>query len=746
MNASDPDKEWLIDREGNAPVPPGYDPVTSEREFLGRVLSHDDRRLMLKGFVLGSWAPELAEIRRIRHRQAIDPARSLLSAFPGMTQQEAADLAQQLGDSVWSHDEDLEPSRLLAKLDHEHANLWLQPPDVSHAATWLAWWSTSHSSAIETLVMALGELHGDSQDSGFLSQCYRCSDESRATTLLSQWMRVAVTADDDIPQWQDAFMPPSFREGGLARKAVALRIRQSVAESGVEAGERSLATCQDRRVRQQIAKDLAVYLQSHSDEVNLERVERLTPYVGADVIDRIRAKMKVPLPGPVPDSPVAILRWYEEEYRPWHARAVAHDRIRADRHAWEDSGADFSFRFLDVYQELLDESSVSEAISWYRSGRLRQSPAQLGPTIGSTLLIVLDGVGPGDIEYVAAELSNEADQLTVTSRDYVFSPPPSATPFTKPAVVMGTTPGEAFGAEADFRGIREWPHVAEALTHGSLVTWSVEEPDKRYHQSAHSPDHEALRSGVEDELDRIISNLARLMDRVGPDRPLQLIITADHGRLLVNAERTVAPPAGLQSHGRSAWGIAKNRPILEGPYWVEDGNVWLSPRAFLLPEGFDYVVRADSNAFTSSNDARGLETFPHGGLYPEEVIVPWIVMKSNVPLPSVLLHADGEGEKGSTGNLQLSVVNSSDYSLTLVRTALISDGGELLLPISKERVAPMATMSISITVRKWPDVERGDLLAVFRLPNGQETSVRAAISLRTRALYRQTDPLAELEL
>ena len=640
---------------------------------------------------------------------------------------------------------DPQPSQLLSVLEPESEDLWVQPPSPAHAAAWLSWWASGPTKTIRQLVMTLGLVHTATQNSAFLSRCYRCSGQHEAIALLSEWTGIDETDEDGMPAWQEAFLPSLSGNAEAVRQQISRALRQRIIQGGLAQGERILWTCRDGWIRQQTARDILLYLASHPDDVTHERIERLIPYVDSESIERVRKNVKPPLPGPVPNTPEGIFRWYEDEYRHWYIWAIGRGLAEFDREAWEAIGSAFTLAFLDVYQSLLDKGAGTHTIAWYRSGMLRQSIPLEDTADSATLLLVLDGVGPTDTEYIVNRLRHRCDQLTVTSSEYVFSAPPTATPFTKPTVVMGRTPGEAYGAEADFRGLKDWPHVADALVQRSLVSWSLEEPDKRYHQSIHSHDHEAVRSGVEDALDLIARNVARVLERIVPAKPLELVVTADHGRLLINAQRTVAPPAGLQSHGRCAWGTAIVRPTLDGPYTREAGNIWLSPQAFFLPEQYDYVVRADSNAFTPSNDAKGLETFPHGGLYPEEVIVPWIVMKSSVLPPDISLVAEGEGEKGAAGTIRMTVTNNSDYSLTLVRVLMTSGDAERHLPVSKERVAPLSSISLSMNLDGWPDTERAGILAIFRLPDGRETPARTAVSLQTRALYRQTDPLADLE-
>src|SRR5690606_23830282 len=112
---------------------------------------------------------------------------------------------------------------------------------------------------------------------------------------------------------------------------------------------------------------------------------------------------------------------------------------------------------------------------------------------------------------------------------------------------------------------------------------------------------------------------------------------------LLNANRTEAAPGGLMTHGRSAWGVPTTPKSFSSAYERDGSLIWLNPSAFFLPEDQQYVVRTDTLAFTPANNARGLEAYPHGGLFPEEVIVPWVTMETQVEAPEISVSARGSG-------------------------------------------------------------------------------------------------------
>ena len=158
------------------------------------------------------------------------------------------------------------------------------------------------------------------------------------------------------------------------------------------------------------------------------------------------------------------------------------------------------------------------------------------------------------------------------------------------------------------------------------------------------------------QLEGIVNKIKDVVNNTPRDLRLEIVITSDHGRILATSPRQIPVPPGLKSHGRAAWGpIDKPFPALG--YFIDNNLVYIHPDLYGLEE--PVVMPMDETTFQTSDGRGGSVAFTHGGLYPEEVIVPWLEFIRDVVRPLLTIKVTGSGEAQGSGILKLEVMNLS---------------------------------------------------------------------------------------
>ena len=212
---------------------------------------------------------------------------------------------------------------------------------------------------------------------------------------------------------------------------------------------------------------------------------------------------------------------------------------------------------------------------------------------------------------------------------------------------------------------------------------------------------------VDSELYEIAGKIRTIVDRVSPAQGLlNVVITCDHGRLLGRSQRAIQPPASLKPHERGAWGaFAVNIQFSESSK-EEDEIVWLNPFAYGLPTSSAYVVALSDRSFVMADGKSGVEWFPHGGLFPEEVIVPWVTLALNVKIPPLVIAVSGSGAVGQLGHVELRLTNPNSYAIN-VKELVLTIEGEAQSPwiLGINQTAPaINALDHQCPLAPWPDV------------------------------------------
>jgi hypothetical protein len=331
--------------------------------------------------------------------------------------------------------------------------------------------------------------------------------------------------------------------------------------------------------------------------------------------------------------------------------------------------------------------------------------------------------------------------LELDEFNIVISPLPTVTCMAKPALFTGFKPACALEEELVGTVERRAPEVIGALNKavvGDIVIWSILEPDHTYHQSI---DSESIRSEVDGWMQGFAARLVDVVHQVSDSKKMRIIITTDHGRLLSSAQRLQQVPQGMEAHGRAAWGAADINFDEQG--FVIDGDiVYLHPDRFGTPQVCALLL--SDEAFVMSDGRGGKESFPHGGIYPEEVLIPWIQFSRDRGTISIEAILSGKGVAKSGGTYSLVILNTSEIRINILELDLQQIGFKAPL---RFEVAAMAKKVIDIPVTYWPTTSEAislEACIVYSLPTGERKSLIIKPSLVIEEMYQQEDILSDL--
>jgi hypothetical protein len=265
-----------------------------------------------------------------------------------------------------------------------------------------------------------------------------------------------------------------------------------------------------------------------------------------------------------------------------------------------------------------------------------------------------------------------------------------------------------------------------------LYLWRILEPDRTYHQKNKS---ENLRQDVEGRLEAEALKIKEIVDTVPDQLMMQIVITTDHGRMLGKSKRIIPVPAEMQGHSRAVWG-ASHKSFPEKGYIVEGDLAYLFAESFGLHE--DTLIPLDESAFRDSDDRTGSEFYPHGGLFPEEVIVPWIVLARDYVRPEIEIVISGNGRARKNGTLEIRVLNQSDVDVILEKLIISYREG------IEQRISPnlaigaRSELTHKMELDTWPsssDVKYASAVAWLRQPNQLLFEYPTQTAIRSEDMY-----------
>lgn len=701
---------YFLDQAGDAALPDSAAEVTTEAEFLRLALSGTP--LLVRGR-LSVWAEAFAEGRDIPCQTVHSPSSKVQQLLPALGAETAAQMLAEWPDLAQPH-----AHQSLASLGAALAG-GRPLGSAEHAAHWLL--QRINDAERRERLTALGPALATEVWEGW-HPIYLAAPEQLPALLLS-WLGLG-----DLERTWPVPFPADL--SGQAEGQVKDAVAHAVASQGFAAFEGWQARGAAVQVLRLGAVAVAEWLRAHPEQLTSAALQRLRDYLPIKTVQDLAALLPVKLPSLPPADPSTWSDWMRREYLPYRTSG------RADPVALLPVLHRFAEQFLLAYSAAVNVGHHAEFLVWQRSAALRQSESV-------TLVVICDGLSLHDLITLQGHLAQQdsGQRLSDCGVQVAFPALPTITHQAKPALVAGVAPILSKGAQPLGPSETQETKVAAALREagkGDIVFWNYVKTDKLYHDAANlsqaRTEANATLMGLAERI------LGLMLGAIPSNVPAQLVITSDHGRLLSPARRSVTPPAGFRPEGRAAFGEWHDIPA--AGFEVQEDYARLGRTRFGLNE--DAAVMWGGEMFTMVNGATGSEVCPHGGITPEEVLIPWAVYARDLAFRLPTFEVVGQGVAEEAGSLRLRAVNPSAVPLTVsAATGTLADRLTLPLPWT---LPANAVTELELALSSWPKASELAALQLqlsVRAGESAAQNVGARVQLGSEELYSSTDDILD---
>lgn len=718
--------EILLDHRGDATCPSGYRVIVSEVDFL-RYALHDPP-LLIRGQNLCYWAEVFYRGRRIITRDILSPQNALSRAFPLLSEREIVSLAAYIKDKIDIINLPDTASEILNQLFP--LPLWQGQPSITHGAEWLIWLcQTDINESLQPLLKKVAYQWHQSSDLS-INYLYSVYFRDEACRLIENWLGIGDRENFPIKQEFPISFPTEFIE--RARSSWRKQIINSQGSFFISLEKLHIPF----KLKQLAANETYQYFVNNPRYLTRNLINLLAKYLGTNQFAHLQTLIPPSAPSSLPIEIEGVLAWYQNEYLPYREWQHFCDHEGGLAQILQSS-KEFALWFLDQYPNALVGGTLYKWIGFNKINELVSDSDCL------ILIVILDGLGSIDARFLLQRILYNSNRIRVADDGYIFTSIPTVTQFAKNALLKGVPPDKV--NEVDPLGTilpdNKFPaHEFRTAQSGQLYFWRVREPDYTYHKNNTS---ENLRSDIEGRLEAVAKNIQKIVEDVPDNLMLQIIITSDHGRLLGKTLKKIPVPKGMESHGRAAWGhLDKSFP--EKGFSIEEKIIYLMGERFGLP--VDVALPLDQRAFRGSDDRTGSEHYPHGGLFPEEVIVPWFVLARDDEIPNIEVVITGKGRARKSGVLHLKILNLGDLDLTLEQVAIsIRDQLIKTFDISRE-IKARSDQEIQLQLESWPshtEINDTGALVQVRPPDQRVYEIPVKVEIQSEDIYTRREDILE---
>jgi hypothetical protein len=461
----------------------------------------------------------------------------------------------------------------------------------------------------------------------------------------------------------------------------------------------------------------------------LSRISGLNRPETVDLERRVAELLEVVSPGLlVPESTV-------KQALEWANRYLAHARSAFRRE--QEPDADVSGSFSDWVDAQSDRITLSDH-NWRSVAATVKGGLERGSDV---ILLVIDAFGAIVSDRLVQRLQSAADWQI--SSQFLFGPLPTITEVAKMAVASGLNVAQllsdkeqalrrAYGSvlpEAEaVQFSSSWKDVNVTMHDAARLMVVFENQfDEQVHQCITYAD---LDAQLEVVCTKVSNSIVRwIKESELRDRALEIYITADHGMARIVTAMDV-PPHQLTK-------TVKERCI------EVDGSVTQVPADYYLvtPEGSGkskYIVPRGRVKFS-----KGIERFVHGGLCPEEVLIPLIGIRrsENVQAADVRITAEpGEVQTNGQGwSLTLKVTAGAAHLRRVQISCEAPFTGSSTVEHVAEHQSKLMTMQIHPTVPQegWVNIVLKVAHVLIGGAGFQESQQTVSVNLRPHILIRE---------
>ena len=714
-------EQMLLDRSGLLDAPENYHLVATEVDFLIEALSKNNLFIQKE---LCNWAEAFCKARGITYRELNSPLKELLSVFPKLSESQAEDLIMKTKIKIIEIPPPLTKQKILNTLFPN--NIWFEPPSITHAAKWLLWLNESEDN--EYLLPLLEDITTEWQDSSpeNIRFIYSSNIKNIAKEIIEEWLGFRKNLEHRFFEPFQVEVPKEFIQ--KAGDCYLKRIVESDGKDIIEISQLPLTI----NLKKTIFKKCYEFLVHNPQKITHELVEIISPHVGIDEQLVLRKHLPPARPLPIPQKPDEVLEWVRTEYIPFRFWQMG-EKSPETHQVTLDLAKQFIDWFLSQYPSALAGNRMNGLLSYAKLIDLVKEDINY-----SILIIVLDGLHLIDGDYLLNRILEKCSRLTVIDRTATFSVLPTITQFSKESLFRGVPPSQLDKVEYIGKILPEGKlpiNMIIEMKPGQCGIWSIVEPDHTYHKKkAHDPN--ALVHSVEAQLDSVANNIYDIVGIVPEEIPLKIIITSDHGRLLSKSSRKLPIPDRMVNHGRAAWRDQAEIHYEKEGFIIQNDLVFLNPDLFCIP--CETAISLGEDTFLQSNGAGGTDLFSHGGLFPEEVVVPMYVLCRDYERPSVESILSGKGIFGQTSKLMITINNHSDLELKLSHLIIrYKDKPENKLDIDF-KVMPVKSNVFEIEFGPWPssnEIKTMQVRIVLEQKNHFKFELEPSIVIEAEEMY-----------
>jgi hypothetical protein len=714
----------LLDRFCEAKLPENYTLVNTEVEFLKKALSQES--LFIQGDWLCEWAETFFTGREIPFSYTRSLVRELKTTFPFLTPETAAKIFSLLEKNSNTDIHLTEKEILKGCFPAKH---WEETPSKGQAAAWLLWLVENRPDDFYIPFLTnLSSFWLEIEPRFKLA--YQCLNPDEAWELLIKWVSYS---DSEIVSTLGAF--PLALPKKLDREKNNYW-EQKVIQSKGKFFLDFLNHESNHQDKLSIVSKTIKYFQNNPQEINDKIFNKLNQFATGKELKTLLSLKPIDVPRSLPDHPDDILAWFKQEYSPYRKRSIEVNDEEAKKISIQRA-IQFAEWYLEYYPKAI---AKGKDIAPFKTHEIKEKNKK-----AITLLVILDGLNAFDGQILLNEILSKPSKnhLNIVENTYIYSLLPTVTEFTKNRIVYGTLANNFDKLEKLGIDLPDKTSPSQDLSNakeGDLIIWRIQEPDFTYHKEGQSSD---LAAKIAGQMIIISNRIQDAIEDVPLYQPIRVIITTDHGRILGKSNRTVNVPDGMTAHGRAAWGISDIKFSSKG-YLVENDIVYLSKETYHLDDRTVAVVMTD-DAFV--HETYKEEISPHGGLFPEEVILPWMVFEKNVEKPSFKFTLSGTGVANKESTAILKIMNLSSYSAKLV-------SGEFDLGTHKEfiqcefLISPKKEETFELPINRWPSsdqIQTGSLVVEIGLPNGEILFTTISLTgLKSESMYARDNILDDL--
>ena len=674
-------KSVILDPTGLYPIPSDCIPITTEVEWMRSFLIGDGK-YWVQGQFLCNWTEiwlrswnrlEVIEDTKQHPQTKLNDLLSPVSIPETWTEQEMLDWVIKL--------ENNSPEEILSQVTEIPLEFWSTTSSLEHLAEWLTISVHTDYQIIEKILLRRLTNHP-------LTPYYQTEDKLK---LLRQWLGIlepALSLDPyplPIPEVLREQFNQYWEKQMYQTHGEILDTLNPTTQAGIK----------------EIASIAYKVLTNRPNWINQVRVKKLTPYLNPQQKQDLQNRQPVSPPPPLKADATysEALTWVTQSYLPFRRWDVLYSSTEeSDRLA-----SSFVDWIVENYPTI-KITAVAESPLNYNVAHHVQNLSQKNPVFW----VVVDGLGWLDHLELIDYLTKNHNLVLETDLKPRFSVLPTITKYAKWSLYSQLLPKsdkwvDDIGKGFDKMGIGErytdgrMDKLYQDLQAGkeSLYCWDTILFDKLQH------DQKDWDSFYNFERPKTLESIAERIHYCIQKHPnpenLTLVIASDHGQIFGKSRSiSFCPPDLDELQGRMALGKTDdpNFVVLEGDRYG-------------LPH--DVSIIKDSSCF-NSQQMIGC----HGGLFPEEVVIGFSILKTTLKRSPVIVTCRGEGKANQSGKLEITINNFNSVSLTNLSLYIKEIPSLNTGKILEKTIAPQQEISLTIEIPKCPEIPH--LENIYPLP------------------------------